>query len=335
LFFAPFYYTTAWSYWKSNLYDVAPEQSSAIIENGFGKGINTNQVYKNLYEWISTTSNAYSKKDDYIISYVSSPMVHMIAQRRPATDDSYHAFDLLQYNHFDKVIEFIKSHKRKPQIAYVFEAMPALASLNIGNPPMIVWRDKQISFPSDDPLSRYVLANMTMIDSFMISNEFSLSVRCFIDNASALSALENKLYINPTSPELNLQMGNFYQTKRELDKAQKYYQKALDANPEFIPALMQLAINQSLKGNDLNAVIPLKRIVAIDPTRIEAYYNIACIYARRKQVKSSIVWLKKAVDNGFNKWELLQTDNDLENIRGTIYYKLLLKKYCNAQIKNN
>ena len=42
------------------------------------------KIYKDLYEWISATSQAYSNKDDYIISYVVSPMVHMIAQRRPA-----------------------------------------------------------------------------------------------------------------------------------------------------------------------------------------------------------------------------------------------------------
>jgi hypothetical protein len=185
LFFTPFYYTTAWSYWKSNFYDVAPEQSSAVIENGFVKGIKTNTFYRDLYEWISTTSQAYSKKDDYIISYVSSPMVHMIARRRPATDDSYHAFDLLQYNHFERVIEFMKSRKRKPQMAYVFEAMPALLSINRGNPPVIVWQHKQISFPSDDPISRYVLANMTMVEKFTVSEEFSLYVWCFVDKESA------------------------------------------------------------------------------------------------------------------------------------------------------
>jgi len=62
LFFSPFYYTTAWSDWKFTLFDVAPEQASAEIETGFGKGIKTNQVYKNLYEWISATSQAYSGK---------------------------------------------------------------------------------------------------------------------------------------------------------------------------------------------------------------------------------------------------------------------------------
>ena len=68
---------------------MAPEQANVEIEQGFGKGIKTNQVYKDLYEWISATSQAYSNKDDYVISYVVSSMVHMIAQRRPALEDSW------------------------------------------------------------------------------------------------------------------------------------------------------------------------------------------------------------------------------------------------------
>jgi tetratricopeptide (TPR) repeat protein len=333
LFFVPFYYTTAWFDWKFTFFDVAPEQANAEIEHGFGRGIKTNQIYKNLYEWISKTSQAYSSKDDFIISYDSSPMVHMIARRRPALSLSNLAFNEQPDSYFDKQIEFMKSRGRKPQLVYVFEAMPVLVPISLENPARF-WEDKQFYFPSDDPISLYVLANMTMIESFTISNELSLSVRCFIDDASALSVLENKLNIDPANPALNMQMGNFYQKKGELDKAQKYFQKTLDANPKFILALMQLAINQSMKGNELNAVLYLKRIVAIEPNRIDAYYNIACIYARQKKIEDSIVWLEKAVNNGFNKWELLQTDSGLANIRGTTYYKNLMKKLSVAPASN-
>ena len=72
---------------------------------------------------------------------------------------------------------------RKPKLAYVFEAMPALMPITLEDPERI-WMGKQFSFPSGDPISQYVLANMTQIGSFPISNE--LSVRLFLDNGSAL-----------------------------------------------------------------------------------------------------------------------------------------------------
>jgi tetratricopeptide (TPR) repeat protein len=248
-------------------------------------------------------------------------------------NESYNTFEELPEDYFRKEIKLMQKDRRTPQLVYVFEAMPALVPITLENP-VRLWRGKQFSFPSDDPISRYVLANMTMIESFPISKELSLSVRCFIDNASALSVLGKKLKLNPTDPELNLQMGNFYQKKRDLDNAQKYYQKALNTAPNFIPALMHLAINESLKGNQLETVNILKKIIAIDPNRIDSYYNIACIYARKKQIESSLLWLKKAVEKGFNNWELLQKDQDLDNIKDTKYYKAILKELQEVHVRS-
>jgi hypothetical protein len=224
LFFTPFYYTTAWSDWKFTYFDVAPEQANVEIEAGFGKGIKTNQIYKDLYGWISTTSQEYSNKDDYMISYVVSPMVHMIAQRRPALDDTYISLDGFPMDYYNKAIEFMKNRGRKPQLAYVFEAQPGLRPVSTLEDPKRMWYNKEFTFPAGDPISQYVLTNMTQIGSFPIPNK--LSVRCFIDNASALRVLENKLKTDPANPELNLLMGNIYQKKGDFDKAKRYYKKA-------------------------------------------------------------------------------------------------------------
>jgi len=194
LFFAPFYYSTAWSDWQYTFFDVAPEQANAKIEAGFGKGIKTNQIYKNLYDWISTTSQAYSNKDDYIISYVSSPMVHMIARRRPALQDPIISFIEEPEYYLHMTMEFMKTRGRKPKLVYVFEAMPALVPIALEEP-LRFWQDKQFSFPSGDPISQYVLAHMTLIDSFPLAE--GLSVRCFLDNASVSGFMGNKLKINP------------------------------------------------------------------------------------------------------------------------------------------
>ncbi|KUG23682.1 hypothetical protein ASZ90_006488 [hydrocarbon metagenome] len=201
MFFAPFYYTTAWSDWKFTLFDVAPEQANAEIETGFGKGIKTNQIYKNLYEWISTTSQTYSGKDDYIISYVSSPMVHMIARRRPALDESFLFFMIVPENYLIASMEFMKNRGRNPKLVYVFEAMPALQPVTLKES-MRLWQDKEISFPSDDAITRYVLDNMTLIDSFQIAE--GLTVRCFLDNASASHVMGNKLKIKSGIENLDL-----------------------------------------------------------------------------------------------------------------------------------
>lgn len=44
-------------------------------------------------------------------------------------------------------------------------------------------------------------------------------------------------------------------------------------------------------------------------------YNIACGYARKGDVNSSLDWLQKAVNEGFDSYDKLEDDSDLDNVR--------------------
>jgi tetratricopeptide (TPR) repeat protein len=320
LFLAPFYYTTAWSDWRFTFFDVTPEQASVEIDKGFGRGIRTNQVYKDLYDWIGKTSEKYSKKDDYIISYVVSPMVHMISRRRPALDDPFVNFIEVPADYYVKAIDFMKQGRREPRLAFVFEGMPGLLPISLKEG-TFKWIDRQFSLPSSDPISDYVVKNMVLLDTFQMAD--GLSVKCFIDKTFAL---EESLKSDPANPEINMRLGAVYQKRGDFDNAVRCYKKALQANPGFIPGLQSLAVVYSLTGDNPAALETLKRIIAIDPDRNDTYYNIACIYAKQKQIDDSIAWLRKAVEKGFKDWNLLRTDRDVENIRGTEYYKEIMNR---------
>lgn len=73
----------------------------------------------------------------------------------------------------------------------------------------------------------------------------------------------------------------------KFDDAIYYYKKVLKARPDYNPA---------------------------------TYYNIACFYALQNNVEESIIWLKKAIKNGYKNWKLIKTDKDLANIRSSSYY---------------
>jgi tetratricopeptide (TPR) repeat protein len=66
-------------------------------------------------------------------------------------------------------------------------------------------------------------------------------------------------------------------------------------------------------------------IIRLWPENPGAYYNIACIYAKQNRIEESIDWLKKAIEKGYKNWGLIKTDKDLENIRGSSYYKEIVK----------
>jgi len=55
------------------------------------------------------------------------------------------------------------------------------------------------------------------------------------------------------------------------------------------------------------------------------YYNVGCIFARQDKDKDAIFWLKKAIEKGYKNWDLIRSDKDLANIRGSSYYKEIMR----------
>ena len=73
------------------------------------------------------------------------------------------------------------------------------------------------------------------------------------------------------------------------------------------------------------ALAAFKKLVELDPANAGNYYNIAVIYALQNRVPESITWLQKAIDQGYQNWELIKTDKDLANIIDSEEYKSLVK----------
>jgi hypothetical protein len=176
ILFAPFYYTTGWSYWRNTYFDVVPEQAVVIIDKGFGKGIRTNPLYKNLYEWINSNAELYTKKDDYIISYIKSPMVYMIAKRRPAPETSF--IDAgCSASYYHDILNRMIEGKREPKMAFIFERYPQLAPLSLDKDAHYGMYPKKFTFPTD-PFSQYITQNMTFLNQFQLAKDFI--IRCYI-----------------------------------------------------------------------------------------------------------------------------------------------------------
>ncbi|PQP35491.1 hypothetical protein C6A37_02215 [Desulfobacteraceae bacterium SEEP-SAG9] len=132
------------------------------------------------------------------------------------------------------------------------------------------------------------------------------------------------LRINPKDTSLHFKLGNLYEQKGELDKAIDCYEKVLLIQPGSVPALTGLAIAYAVKGKFDKAFSSLKKTIRLQPDNADAYYFISGIHARQENVEDSIHWLKIAVEKGFDNWDLLKTDKNFINIRGSLYYKKII-----------
>ena len=105
-----------------------------------------------------------------------------------------------------------------------------------------------------------------------------------------IKKVQGLLEVNPEDPRLYYDLGNLYYKKGEFDKAIFQYQKSL----------------------------------SIQPDNPATYYNLACMYSMQNRVEKSIDFLKRAIEKGYDKWDNIKNDRDLENIRGTSGYKELV-----------
>ena len=124
----------------------------------------------------------YSSEEDFMISYISSPMVHMISRRRPALDDSFIVGLSTPISkpvaYYEKCIELMKDRGRHPKIAFVFESIPSFYPISLKEN-RFKWFQKQYIFPSNDPISRYIIENMKLLGEYRICE--GNIVRFFVD----------------------------------------------------------------------------------------------------------------------------------------------------------
>ena len=77
-------------------------------------------------------------------------------------------------------------------------------------------------------------------------------------------------------------------------------------NPAAVAAVMQ----------EYEGLLPLLlEKIKFQSTGAEAYYHVACIYARKSRLHESNKWLNRAMTRDRDRWHFFQTDPDLVGIQ--------------------
>lgn len=323
LLLVPFYYTTARFDWNFTYFDMPPREEDVQITSGFGKGIHTNRLYRKLYDWVAACGEKYSKPGDYAISYVVSPMVHMIIKRRPSLDDTYVTFGK-PMSYYEKDIAKMKKDGRNPRITFVFEGMPLFlpsASKNTTHH----WMPRQFEFlTSWDPISSYVKNHMKQVSEFSLPE--GNTARCFIDNGEyrsmAAAELQKKIKLHPRDHLLHTKLGDVYEQQGDFARAEQEYQSSLSIKPDDFETLNRLSsLYIQEKKYDAAAALFAGPMLALRPGNAAICYNLSCLYSLQNKKEKAIKWLRRAIENGYSDWTHLKTDPDLENIRNSPYYR--------------
>jgi protein O-mannosyl-transferase len=141
---------------------------------------------------------------------------------------------------------------------------------------------------------------------------------------SAILDARKQIVANPDNAELHFKLGDLLQRRGELDRSVVELQKTLSIK-QLPQALHSMAVIYSIKGDYAEAIHFLEEMRKLKPDDPEVQYNLACIYSKQGRVDDALHYLQEAVHYGFNKWDMMKTDPDLENVRGAEGYKKLIK----------
>jgi protein O-mannosyl-transferase len=139
-----------------------------------------------------------------------------------------------------------------------------------------------------------------------------------------VKTMEKEIKGDPKNPNLFFQLGKLYEQTKNFDQAIIAYQNSIEIQPDFIPALNKMGILYATQNNYKYAIDTFKKIVSIKPEMNSTYYNIACLYSKQNDTKEAIDWLTQAIEKGYDNYDQITTDKDLDNIRKTRTFHMLV-----------
>ena len=132
----------------------------------------------------------------------------------------------------------------------------------------------------------------------------------------AASALKRSVQINARNAQAQYRLGDALLRKGDISTAISHYENGFVIEPKYSPAL-DFLVREYKRRREYEKVIELyARLIERHPRyRAELYYQIADMYARNRLKTDAGTWLKKAVENGYNKWDVIQNNSALNDIQ--------------------
>lgn len=145
------------------------------------------------------------------------------------------------------------------------------------------------------------------------------------DLDGALEDYTTSIILQPKHAYSYMTRGRLYLTRGETDKAMEDFRTCtqLDTTPNS-DSCAEFA--WFYLGEQEKAISFMNKLLEDDPEG--NYYDAACLYSIMGDKDKALDYLKKAFESGFNNFNHMLRDYDLDNIRDTEEYKSLVAQYA-------
>ncbi|HUY32825.1 MAG TPA: hypothetical protein VMV69_08590 [Pirellulales bacterium] len=117
-----------------------------------------------------------------------------------------------------------------------------------------------------------------------------------------------------------------HQSQLDFDIA--FYDAILELDPEYIDVLRCQGELLSRKGSHDRALVVDRRLAELLPGDSVVRYNLACSLAIGGLDAESLVVLESALEAGYDDFDHLAFDTDLDSLRSNTAFHALLRRYA-------
>ncbi|MDO9264335.1 MAG: tetratricopeptide repeat protein [Desulfosalsimonadaceae bacterium] len=160
--------------------------------------------------------------------------------------------------------------------------------------------------------------------------EMSLGVlRMFLDQCREPEAcIRMSIRQKPDNAELQFKLGMIYEKQGRPDEAMAVYETVRRMIGEtdrklYERVVIRLAFLYAVNGDMEQTRRLLDQGIKTAPDNPNFYYEMAALNASLSQTEMAVAWLDKAIQKGFHRWDQLESDQRLESLRSTRYYRNL------------
>lgn len=183
-----------------------------------------------------------------------------------------------------------------------------------------------------------------------------------LDNAGrtqeAIKTMSDYIANTPDEPAGYYQRGWFKDHSGDIEGALEDYTMAITLQPNVAYAYLNRGVLYRLKGENAKAESDFKQVVRLDSIPKEAEcsfyayyylgqkdkaieilntildkdkkgncYDAACLYSVMGEKEKALSYLRQSLEDGYRRFAHIKRDRDLNNIRNTEEFKVLLKEY--------
>lgn len=181
-------------------------------------------------------------------------------------------------------------------------------------------------------------------DSPVTWNKIGIAYHQMVDLNTARRHYERAIKINPEYAEAVNNLGTIYYAQKSYRKAVTYYRRALKITPNSASVLSNLGTAYFARKKYKEALEAYQQALAIDPEvfehrnaagvllqertveeRAKFHFYLAKTYAKAGNPERAIMYLRKALEEGFKEREKLTTEPDFAGLQQLPEFQELMK----------